>query len=118
MTDEEQIHEALGLYIESGRQANSKIMKPMTHGDATMYWAADGRITGGPIQELFDRIDARDPSPDVTHEIHALDITETTAIVRVELDNWGGKKFSDHLSFIKTEQGWKLMHKIFYHHEK
>lgn len=118
MTDEEQILEALALYIESGRQANSNIMKPMTHKDATMYWAQDGEIMGGSIQELFDRIDGRDPSPDVTHEISALDITETTAIVRVELDNWGGKKFSDHLSFIKTGDGWKLMHKIFYHHTK
>ena len=117
MTDKEEILEALNLYLESGRQANSEIMKPMTHEDATMYWAEDGAITGGHIQELFDRIDGRDPSPDVTHEIHALDISHTTATVRVELDNWGGKKFSDQLSFIKTNAGWKLMHKIFFHHK-
>ena len=116
MTDEQQILEALALYLESGRQAKSEIMKPMTHKDATMYWAQDGEIVGGGIQELFDRIDGREPSPDVKHEIHALDISHTTATVRVELDNWGGKKFSDHLSFIKTSDGWKLMHKIFYHH--
>lgn len=117
MTDEQQILEALELYLESGRQAKSEIMKPMTHESATMYWAEDGKIVGGPIQELFDRIDGRDPSPNVTHEIHALDISHTTATVRVELDNWGGKKFSDQLSFIKTDDGWKLMHKIFYHHK-
>jgi len=63
MTDEQQILAALELYLESGRQAKSKIMKPMTHEDATMYWAEDGKITGGHIQELFDRIDGRDPSP-------------------------------------------------------
>lgn len=117
MNDKEQILEALELYLESGRQANSEIMKPMTHADATMYWAEDGKIVGGAIQELFDRIDGRDPSPNVTHEIHALDISHTTATVRVELDNWGGKKFSDQLSFIKEEDGWKLIHKIFYHHK-
>lgn len=117
MTDKEQILEALNLYLESGRQAKSEIMKPMTHEYATMYWAEDGVITGGHIQELFDRIDGRDPSPDVTHEIHALDISHTTATVRVELDNWGGKKFSDQLSFIKTDEGWKLIHKIFFHHK-
>ena len=117
MTDKEQILEALELYLESGRQANSDIMKPITHEDATMYWAEDGVITGGHIQELFDRIDGRDPSPDVSHEINALDISHTTATVRVELDNWGGKKFSDQLSFIKTNDGWKLMHKIFFHHK-
>jgi len=118
MTDEAQIRDALALYVQSGIEANSEIMKPMTHPDATMYWAEDGKITGGPIQELFDRIDGRPPSPDVTHEIHDLDISPTTATVRVELDNWGGKKFTDHLSFIKTDEGWKLMHKIFYHHVK
>ena len=117
MTDKEQILEALELYLESGRQANSEIMKPMTHEDATMYWAEDGVITGGHIQELFDRIDGRAPSPDVMHEIHALDISHTTATVRVELENWGGKKFSDQLSFIKTNDGWKLIHKIFFHHK-
>lgn len=116
MTDEQQIRAALELYLESGRQANSELMKPMTHADATMFWSDNGKIVGGPIQELFDRIDGRDPSPDVKYEIHALDISHTTATVRVELDNWGGKKFSDQLSFIKENDGWKLIHKIFYHH--
>lgn len=116
MSDETEIRKVLDLYLEAGRQGDASIMKPAFHEDATMFWSQNGELTGGGIQTLYDRTDARDPSPEMTYEIAALDITESTAIVRVELYNWGGNRFSDQFALIKTGEGWKIMHKVFHKH--
>ncbi|MEP1443558.1 MAG: nuclear transport factor 2 family protein [Hyphomicrobiales bacterium] len=116
MSEEVAIREMLDAYIESGRKADSAIMRPIFHADATMYWAADGQIEGGGIEELFKRVDARDPSPDVVAEIGPIDVSHSTATVRVELHNWGGNRFSDQFTLIKTNDGWKIMQKVFHKH--
>ncbi len=117
MSDEQEIMKVLDLYLESGRQAKSEIMKPAFHESATMFWSQDGMLEGGPIQELFDRVDVRGPSENLKYEIHSLDISHTTATVRVELFDWGGNRFSDQFAMIKTDDGWKIMHKVFYRHQ-
>ncbi len=116
MTEEAAIREMLNVYIEGGRKADSAIMRPIFHKDATMYWASNGEIEGGGIEELFKRVDARGPSPDVVSEIGPIDVSHSTATVRVELSNWGGNKFSDQFTPIKTNDGWRIMQKVFHKH--
>ena len=116
MSEEQAIMEMLEHYLESGRQAKSEIMRPIFHQDATMYWAEDGDITGGSIEELFRRVDARDPSPDMTYEIGPIDVSNSTATVRVELFNWGNNRFSDQFTLIKTRDGWRILQKVFHRH--
>ncbi|MEO1141756.1 MAG: nuclear transport factor 2 family protein [Pseudomonadota bacterium] len=116
MNEEVAIKDVLNIYLEGGRQAKSAVMRPAFHDDATMYWAEDGKLTGGSIEELFRRVDARDPSPEMTYEIGLIDVSHTTATVRLELFNWGGNRFSDQFTMIKTDDGWKIMQKVFYRH--
>ncbi|MEM8795883.1 MAG: nuclear transport factor 2 family protein [Pseudomonadota bacterium] len=116
MSDEDAIRQTLDLYLEGGRKADSSIMKGAFHEDATMYWSEGGKITGGGIETLYERTDARGPSPDMTYEIAALDISNSTATVRLELFDWGGNRFSDQFAMIKTDDGWKIMHKVFHRH--
>jgi hypothetical protein len=116
MSEEAAIRDMLDLYLEGGRQAKSEIMRPVFAEDATMYWAENGAITGGSIEELFRRVDARDPSPDLTHEIGPIDVSNSTATVRVELFNWGGNRFSDQFTLIKTADGWRILQKVFHKH--
>jgi len=117
MSDEAAIKEMLDFYLEGGRQAKSEVMRPIFHEEATMYWAEDGKITGGGIEELFRRIDARDPSPEMTYEIGPIDVSNSTATVRVELFDWGGNRFSDQFTVIKTNDGWQIIQKVFHRHE-
>ncbi len=116
MTEETAIPDMLEAYLEGGRKSDSAIMRPIFHKGATMYWAADGKIEGGSIEELFKRVDAHDPSPDAKAEIGPIDISHSTATVRVELSNWGGNKFSDQFTLIKTNDGWRIMQKVFHKH--
>ena len=116
MSEEAAIQELLNVYLESGRKADSAIMRPIFHVDATMYWATDGQVEGGSIEELFRRVDARDPSPDVVAEIGPIDVSHSTATVRVELHNWGGNRFSDQFTLINTNDGWRIMQKVFHKH--
>jgi hypothetical protein len=56
--DYQAIAQVLNLYIEGCRQARSTIMKPAFSAKATIFSVdAKGKLTGGPIQELFDAID-------------------------------------------------------------
>lgn len=116
MSDEAEIRSMLEHYLEGGRQAKSEIMRPIFHPDATMYWAENGEIAGGGIEELFRRVDARDPSPNMTYEIGPIDVSNSTATVRIELFDWGGNRFSDQFTLINTSSGWRIMQKVFHRH--
>lgn len=116
MSERTEIEKTLQLYLDGGRAGKSGIMKPAFHESATMFWSADGKLEGGPIQTLFDRVDARGPSPDLVSEIGPVDVNDTTATARIELHNWGGNRFTDQFSLIKTDAGWKIMHKVFHRH--
>ena len=47
-------------------------------------------------------------------QINIIDATETTAIVRVMAQNWHNVGFIDHHSLVKTNDGWKIVAKIYY----
>lgn len=116
MTEQDAILETLQLYLDGGRVGSSDVMKPAFHQNATMFSSLDGVLDGGDIQTLFERVDARGPSPDLISEIGPIDVSHTTATVRVELHNWGGIRFSDQFTLIKTAEGWRIMNKVFHRH--
>jgi len=111
------INEVIQRYIEGGKQGKSAIMKPAFHEQATMYFVASGNIHGGSIQGLFDAIDKAGPSPSLIGKIAAIDVNETTATVRIELYNWGGARYTDQMSLLKTNGAWKIISKV-YHQTK
>ncbi len=114
-------HQAISVviqrYIEGGKRGKSSIMKPAFHEQATMYFVASDNIHGGSIQGLFDAIDKAGPSPSLIGKIGAIDVNETTATVRIELYNWGGVRYTDQMSLLKTNGEWKIISKV-YHQTK
>jgi hypothetical protein len=69
-----------------------------------------------PIQELFDRVDAGQPAPGTRANIVAIDVVETVATVRLELDEWSGRRFTDMFTMVKSDGQWKIMNKVFHLH--
>jgi len=64
-----------------------------------------------------------DPSPvtdedKVTAKFPIIDITGNAAIVKLEYYKGGKHVFTDYLSLYKFEEGWKIVSKIYYRHEK
>lgn len=113
----EAIRQTVNLYIQAGLKGKSSIMKPAFHSDAIMYGHTGGQLPGGPIQSLFDIIDANPPAKDLKGEITAIEIVEKIAYVRVESENWNGARYSDMFLLLKDGKDWKILTKIFYHHE-
>lgn len=73
-------------------------------------------LIAGPIEGLFGWIDENGPASELTNEIAAVDICETIATARVECHNWGGHRFTDMFTLLKTGGEWKIVNKVFYLH--
>ncbi len=52
------------------------------------------------------------------YELHVqdIDVIETVATVRLELDNWTGNRFTDLFTLLKIDGEWKIMNKVFHAH--
>jgi len=116
MSDQIAINETIEKYIEGGRQGSSAVMKEAFVDAATIYNSTDGALEGGPIQTLFDMVDTIGPAKNLTYEISAVDINETTATVRIELFDWAGARYTDQMLLLKLAGTWKIMHKVFRTH--
>ncbi|MBI6884989.1 nuclear transport factor 2 family protein [Pseudomonas putida] len=112
------IAEVLSKYNEGGRQAKSSIMKPAFNEKATIFGLEEGRLVGGPIQNLYDVIDGGEfkASPQAHAAIVSVDIVGDAASARVDTDNISGYRFTDFFQLLKVGGKWTIMSKIYYSH--
>lgn len=112
------IVEVLNKYNEGFKQAKSSIMKPAFSEQATMFSVdGDGKLTGGPIQTLFDVIDsAFRPSPEAQGVIVNIDIVGTAASARIDTNDVSGFCFTDFFNLLKVDGEWTVVSKIFHTH--
>jgi hypothetical protein len=113
------IVEVLNQYNEGGKQAKSSIMKPAFSNQATIFGLdGGGKLTGGPIQGLFDTIDtAFRPSPEAKAAIARIDIVGSAASARVDTDDISGFRFTDFFNLLKVEGRWTVVSKIYHTHQ-
>jgi len=91
-------------------------MKPAFHQDATIFGYVGTDIFAGPIQELFNWNDQNGPAAGLQARIASIDIVDTIATVRLELDNWSGSRYTDMFTMLKVDGEWKIMNKVFHLH--
>lgn len=116
VSDYEAIRATIGLYLKGCSTGKSADMKPAFLPEATMYWVENGELKGGPIQILFDGIDAMPGAGDQAAVISSIVIEKNIAQARVETDKEGGPRYSDMFQLVKTAEGWKIISKIYYSH--
>jgi|GEM_PF-171754 len=117
--DYQAITQVLNKYIDGCKQARSSIMKPAFSENATIFSVnAKGKLTGGPIQELFDAIDNPPflPSPEAQSVIVKVDIVGTAASARIDSNDVSGFSFSDFFNLLKVEGKWMIISKIYHTH--
>ena len=85
--DRDAIARTIQTYVDGGRSGKSDDMKPAFHEGATIYGYVGPELFGGPIQSLFDWNDGNGPATELQSNI---DIQDTIATARVELENWTG----------------------------
>jgi hypothetical protein len=112
------IVEVLNQYNEGGKQAKSNIMEPAFSDQATIFGVdAQGKLTGGPIQGLFDIVDrAFRPSPEAQGVIVNIDIVGTAASARIDTNDISGFCFTDFFNLLKVNGKWTVVSKIYHMH--
>ncbi len=116
LTEHGAIAEAIQPYIDGGKSGKGDDMKPAFHEDATIFGYAGSDLFAGPIQLLFDWVDGNGPAPGLKARIASVDVADTVATVRLELDNWIGSRYTDMFTLLKVDGEWKIMNKVFHLH--
>ena len=110
------ITETVQHYINGGKTGNTDEMKLAFHPDATIFGYIGPDLVAGPIKRLFDWNEQNGPATELEGRIASIDIIETVATVRLELENWSGHRFTDLFTLLKVDGEWKIMNKVFHLH--
>jgi hypothetical protein len=110
------IAKAVQHYIDGAKSGQGDDMKPAFHEDATIFGYVGDDLFAGPIQRLFDWNDENGAATDLQARIASIDLVDTVATVRLELDNWTGSRFTDLFTLLKVDGNWKIMNKVFHLH--
>ncbi len=103
-------------YIDGAKSGRGADMKPAFHKDATIFGYIGPDLFAGPIQQLFAWNDENGPATGLQAQIASIDLINTVATVRLELDNWTGHRFTDLFTLLKVDGEWKIMNKVFHLH--
>ena len=95
MSDTDAIKAVVNHYVDGAKSGKGADMKPAFHQDATIFGYAGPDLFAGPIQGLYDWNEENWPAPDIKVLDTQIDIADTVATVRLELDNWTGHRFTD-----------------------
>ena len=110
------IAKAIQPYIDGMKSGKGDDMKPAFHKDATIFGYAGADLFASPIQWLFDWNDESGPAAELQARIASTDVVDTVATVRLELNNWGGYRYTDLFTLLKVDGEWKIMNKVFHLH--
>ncbi len=116
VSENDAITKVVQHYIDGAKSGRGDDMKPAFHEDATIFGYVGADLFAGPIQKLFDWNDENGPATDLQARIADIDLIDTVATVRLELDNWTGSRFTDLFTLLKVEGEWKIISKVFHTH--
>lgn len=102
-------------YIEALRTGNVNMLSDIFHKDCATYGTVNGKLMGRTTNPTVDFIKDYGSSPEIVAHIDVLDITPTTAVVRVVIEKDAvGSDCNEYLSFIKLDTVWTVIAKVFH----
>lgn len=116
LSEYDAISRTVQIYVDGGKSGRGADMKSAFHPDAAIFGYVGQNLFAGPIQQLFDWNDQNGPATELQARIVSIDIIDTIATVRLELDNWTGHRFTDLFTLLKVDGQWKIMNKVFHLH--
>ncbi|PXZ07593.1 hypothetical protein DKK70_07015 [Gilliamella apicola] len=106
-------------YIEALRIGSVDMLSDIFHKDCVTYGTVNGQLMGGASNPTSDFINNYDKYPNIVSHIDILDITPTTAIVRVVMAKDAvNSDCNDYLTFLKLDGSWKVITKVFHQFDK
>jgi hypothetical protein len=115
-SERDAIEKTIRRYVDGGKTGKTDEMRRAFHPDATIFGYFGPDLFGGSINLLFDWNDKNGAATGLEAQLISVDVMETVATARVELDNWSGHRFTDLFTLLKIDDEWKIMSKVFYLH--
>ncbi len=116
VSENDAITKTIQHYIDGAKSGKGDDMKPAFHEDATIFGYVGTDLFAGPIEKLFAWNDENGPATGLQARIARIDVADTVATVRLELDDWTGNRFTDLFTLLKVDGEWKIMNKVFHTH--
>ena len=111
------IVDVLNKYNGGCARADSRTLKLEFSEQVTIFGIDEGKLSGGPIEDLFTAIDTVfRPSPEAKAAIVRIDIVGTAASARVDTDNVSGYCFTDFFHLLRIDGKWTVVSKIYHTH--
>ena len=110
------ITEVVQQYINGAKSGKGDDMKPAFHQDATVFGYVGDDLFAGSIQQLFAWNEENGSATELQTWIASIDLIDSVATVRLELDNWIDHRFTDLFTLLKVDGEWKIMNKVFHLH--
>lgn len=100
-------------------------MRQGFHPDFAIFSAKGEEISRYPIEKWAAGVEKRknnsefDPAKNKwEHKFASIDVTGGSAAVKIELSHNGEHVYTDYLSLLKFESGWKIVAKVYHSHKK
>ena len=123
LADYEAVQTAMQGYIDGVVEGRSDRMKPSFHPAASFFGHYNNAVLAGSVQSLFDWVDQNGPATGTKTQFAQIDIRETIALVRLEMESVSGKlslgghaRLSDFFTLLKIDGQWLITHKTFHWH--
>ncbi|MEP1033741.1 nuclear transport factor 2 family protein [Ekhidna sp.] len=105
-------------------ELDAESMEKGFHKDFSIYTAKGEEISKYPIADWVAGVrkrkagdyDSKNEKNVWDHKFAILDVTGGAAQVKVELRNQGKHVYTDYLSLLKFESGWKIVAKVYHKH--
>ena len=104
-------------------ELNPEAMEHGFHPDFAIFSADGEAIKKYPIADWVKRTAERKSSPDFDpaenrwqHRFASVDVTGNSASVKIELSKDGKLVYTDYLSLLKFENGWRIVAKVYHRH--
>ena len=91
-------------------------MKPAFRNDATIHGYLGGDLLAGPIDILYDWVAESPSASDLEAKIVNIDLANSVATARVEINGWLGHRFTDQFTLLKENGAWTITSKVFHTH--
>lgn len=106
-------------YVEGLKTGEIAQLKKTFHENAIMYGFSPDGLLEGSINNLYTFVEQYGTAPNIATHLDVLDITPTTAVVRVTMENdAAGCDYTDYHSLIKIDGTWKVIAKLFHLYDK
>ena len=104
-------------------ELDTETMKKGFHADFAIFSAKGSEISKYPIATWVDGIEKRKKDPNFDKDrvkmnckIVSLDLTGGCAAAKVEISKDGKQIYTDYLSLLKFDDGWKIVAKVYHAH--